>query len=398
MRQGYLNVSVFGKLHIEYGGETIQLPLDIHSITVQFLLILWDRGKKGISRSLILDSLYGDNEVSDPANSMRVNLFRLRKMIKKLPLPDHEYILSDHGIYWWDDSDIGLRTDVGRFEDWICQSGQAEEAGDRNELLRKACDLYDGEFLPPLAAEQWAAVRAMGCKHMYTAAVSELYKSYMEDRQYDQAALIAGRAFKIYPYEEFAVMKIDAFIAQGYFQKALDVLDGLSKLLFKDLGIMPSEEMMKRYEAVSRHVEVSTTAMKNMKQQIEESVIDGAYYCPFPSFVDCYRILRRLSMRDAQPVLLVNCIMTDAQGRKLSYGKKVLENAPILMKAIEKSLRAGDVYTRSNDNLFFILLSGVTVENSYIVTNRISREFCKSGDIRGIKLDFNIMLSELKKC
>lgn len=390
MKQGCLNVCMLGRLYIEYDGHPVQLPLDIHSITVQLLVLLWDAGEKGVSRDIILRCLYGEYEIRDPANSMRVNIFRLRKMLGKLPFPPHEYIVAEHGIYRWDGGDIGLETDVSCFKKNLKEAENASEAEEKKRHLEAACELYKGEFLPAFAAEHWAAVKNVDFQEMYIGAIGGLYDIYMKENEYEKAVTLADRAMKIYAYEPFAVMKIDALMIQGYFQKALDTLDAISRLLFTDLGVMPSDEMLKRYEAISSRIGNSYSSISKIKTCLNEEIVSGAYYCSFPSFVDCYRILSRLSIRNEQPVFLINCVMTDKQGRHLGHGTKRLNSAAAVMKAIESTLRAGDVYTKSNDNQFLILLSGLTVEDCSVVMDWISSCFHKIEGTRGVQLDFHI--------
>lgn len=84
------------------------------------------------------------------------------------------------------------------------------------------------------------------------------------------------------------------------------------------------------------------------------------------------------------------CSITDNQGKRLERGDKGLDNTSVLMKSIESTLRVGDIYTKSGDNQFLILLSGLTLEDCSRVTDRIHRSFQKSGKIWGIRLDFRI--------
>lgn len=394
MKHKTFKVWMFGGVHIEYGGKRVQLPVDIHSVTAQLLLILWCAGDKGANRELLLNWLYGESEISDPANSMRVNIYRLRKMIKRLPLPGYEYIVVDRGLYRWDSGAVPLETDVNMFINDIQSANAITEGAEKYALLENACNLYKGDFIPALAAEQWAAIKTVEYQKMYSEAVMELFHHYMEIQEYDQAVFLADRALKIYPYEAFATMKIDAFIAQGNFNKALDTLDEISRILFADFGVMPSAEILKRYESISSRVSNSYSAIKDIKEQFGENKAAGAYYCSFPSFVDCYRVLNRLSTRNGQSLFLVNCSMSDNQGNRLERGTKVVENASFLMEAIERSLRMGDVYTRSNDNQFLILLSNLTQEDCNAVTDRISQNFLKTEKVRGIKVDFIITLAE----
>lgn len=119
--------------------------------------------------------------------------------------------------------------------------------------------------------------------------------------------------------------------------------------------------LVPRYEQVSSHINSAYTAIKEIQEQFNEEAVGGAYYCRFPSFIDCYRILKRLSARNGQAVFLVCCSITDNQGKRLERGDKGLDNTSVLMKSIESTLRVGDIYTKSGDNQFLILLSGAPI-------------------------------------
>lgn len=387
MKQELLYVTMFGEFSIEYNGKYIKLPIDIHSITAQMLIQLWDAGDKGISRKMLIDRIYGDNEIDDPANSMRVNIYRLRKIIKKLGLPQWEYIQSKHGIYLWAEGPVRLKTDVMMFTDYLYQSKTTTNKKKQNAGLEQACMLYMGEFLPALASEHWAAIRAVGLKKMYIDAVSRLYKNHMEEHEYDKAVIVADRALKLYFYDSIAVMKIDALLALGYAQQALNVLKEISRTLFRDYGVVPSNELMLRYEAISSRIGSSWEAIKNIRAEIKDEHAPGPYYCSFPSFVDCYKILNRLSKKNGHS-FSITCVLLRL------VGKKEDEYNYYLIKAVESELKSCDIYTQSNDTQFYILLSNMTPENCYLVIERINKHFQKLAKTKEVKLDFNIILEE----
>lgn len=391
MEQKHLAIRMFGDLSVEYDGKTLHLPYDIHSISVRLLVLLWNAGAKGVSRDLLLEWLYGENDVKNPSNSMRVNIYRARKMIESLGLPGHSYIVVEHGTYRWDAGEAGLISDVELFGEYIRRSHKSGSSEEKISLLRQAHDLYKGEFLPALATEHWAIAKRLECQRQYIETVSELCCLYKEKQEYGQLVFTADRALGMYTYEPLAVMKIDALLAQGYFHKAMDALDDISRMMFEELGVMPSDELIRRYESISSRVSNAYWDVREIKSRLEEPTAGGAYYCPFPSFVDCYRILKRISRRNGEPICLVNCVMTDMQGNPLERGSKGTGYAVQLMQAIEGTLRSGDVYTRSSGNRFLIMLSGLTLENSSRVMERIDKRFHESGAARGIKLDFGLI-------
>ena len=69
-------------------------------------------------------------------------------------LPPREYIRTDGGIYRWDSGELPVYIDARDFENTAKEALRTHDEA----LLKRACGLYQGEFLAQLAGEngyQW---------------------------------------------------------------------------------------------------------------------------------------------------------------------------------------------------------------------------------------------------
>lgn len=142
--------------------------------------------------------------------------------------------------------------------------------------------------------------------------------------------------------------------------------------MLDEFGVKPSErlnECMRQLETVLPSSKASLEQLQEVLK--EEDVSRGAYYCPFPSFIDTYRTVSRMLERSGQSAYLMMCWITDKQGHRIEQRSQVAQVMPQVGEAIHSALRRGDIYTRAEDDRFLILLMGINRENCSIVIQRI---------------------------
>ena len=90
---------------------------------------------------------------------------------------------------------------------------------------------------------------------------------------------------------------------------------------------------------------------------------NGAYFCSYPGFVDCYHIVCRMSERSGQPAFLMLCTLVDSEDVPLTEEARLGNYMDKLKSAIRSALRRGDSFTRYGNNQFLVLLVGIKQEN-----------------------------------
>ena len=116
METGILKVKMLGTFTMEYEGRPVSFERNTLTKTNRLLQILFYAGEKGITREQLLLRLFGRDEVSDPSNSLRATVFRVRKLLAAAGIPElDEYIQMKGGIYKWT-SRIPVELDVAVLE------------------------------------------------------------------------------------------------------------------------------------------------------------------------------------------------------------------------------------------------------------------------------------------
>jgi len=384
-----VQVKMLGRFTAIYRDQALNLDFGSTTKMMQLLalLLLYPHG---ISREKLLYNLYGNSELANSKNNLRVTVSRLRKALAESGLTGEAAISVKGGCYCLESS-ISFENDVALFEN--CVAG-AEEASDPEmgyQLREKACGIYAGEFLPDFSMEEWVMVEQVQLKKAYIACLQEFLEECRQRREYDRMFQFALAASKMYPYDEWQAYQIDALIALNRYDDAMELYDKTVSLYFDDLGIPPSENMLRRLRAMSDSIHYEVTSVSDILAGLNEhEVKQGAYYCNFPSFIDNFRMLQRLSERDGRSCFLVICTLVGKDKKPLDDQKLLHLSGSELKRAFERSLRRGDIYTKYSTSQYLLLLVGLKQEDTSIVTNRIDRNMAKLMDGKKISIRYRL--------
>lgn len=372
-----LSARMFGQEEIRYGDTPILSGKNKITKSLELLLLLLYSGEAGIARNRLMESLYGIEEVADTGNSLRVTVHRLRKLLKDAGLPEGEYIQVREGVYRWD-SFLPCSVDVWEFQRLMDQAEEEPEEEKKAELLRRVCDMYRGEFLPKLSGQEWVLIAEASYKKEYAKALEWLIGWLKKRREYDEILKLADMACRIYPFEEWQCVKIEAYIAQNRYKEALEEYENATRLFSEELGVAPSERMMELFGEMSRHISSRPNVVREIQEGLrEDRENSGAFYCSAPSFRDMYRMVQRSMERTGKSVYLLVCSITDNKGRAMENGEKLDEMSKELYQAIEGSLRRGDAFTKYSASQYLVMLLGINKENCQIVIDRITTAFAR---------------------
>lgn len=294
-----LTVFMMGSIMLEYNRKPLQIPGGPSGKVLQLVLILLYSGEEGVHREELLDMLYGNGECSNPSGSLRAAVFRLRKLLEGSELPPREYIRTDGGIYRWDSGELPVYIDARDFENTAKEALRTHDEA----LLKRACGLYQGEFLAQLAGEKWVSVVGVRYQELYFSCLRAASSLMKKNREYNGLLEICNYACELYPYEECQIMKIDCLIAMKRFKEAMQVYDAAVSQYFEEQGLPPSEKMLERFRIMSGQIRYTSDTLKDIRDSLHERErINGPYYCAYPAFIDCYRLLARMAERVDFPV------------------------------------------------------------------------------------------------
>lgn len=390
MEKNVLKVRMLGTFSLEYKGKELVLDRNKASKTTQlFQLLMFHTEDGGISKAAMIDALYGRVEVENKNGSLNNTIFRLRKQLKDIGLPDSKYINIQSGMCCWD-GNIEVQVDVNEFRKLIEKEKKEKREEDKLHLWMQAWKIYKGEFLPDMIGEQWVAVENVRCRDEYFRVTEELCRWLKGHERYEDLHKVAHRAAEIYPFDEWQVWEIDSLIGMSRYKEGLEVYQNTEKLLFDEMGVAPSERLLKRFKLMGERTSQAAGAIEDIKYRLKEKEAEpGAYYCAFPSFVDIYHVFSRMMERTGISVFIMLCTL-DFGGREVTEEEEK-NMSELLRQSIQHSARKGDFYTRYNRCQYLVMLTGISQENCSIVSNRIDKDFQnRTGNKKNVQIDYYV--------
>ena len=140
-----LIAKMFGNFSLQMN-EVIISDTDTRSKKVWILLayLLYKRDRI-VSRRELIQLLWGNTEISNPENTLKITFYRLRTLLNQLwPSAGHELILFQEGGYRWN-PEVPLSIDIEHFDTLYRQKESDENK--RLSLLSEILEIYEGDCL-----------------------------------------------------------------------------------------------------------------------------------------------------------------------------------------------------------------------------------------------------------
>jgi len=364
-----LYIHTLGEFDIKADGQSIfKQSSRTYKLFKLFEYFLTFRNKKLLPEAII-DNLLSDSESDDPKNTLRTQMFRLRKVLKSF-LPENESeskyfsINFTNGYYCLE---IGENTliDVDEFEKIIKQADMEQEYNIEiaAELYLNALKLYKGMYLSDNAYEVWLVPTRNFYHRLYLKTLFKLIEIYKESNELEQIISLCEEALLIEPYEEsIHINLMEAMLKQGQQKSALNHFDYAVNLLEKEMDSKPSTSFMEmqgkiqNYNAKKEVIEIG-----NVSMDLEDGNMYGAMQCSIESFKFLFNIQKRKSLRSDESDYI--CIINTNQNKNKSTKE--------LSDLFRNSLRKGDVFTFWNQNQVLLMLHDVQGDGIKKIENRI---------------------------
>ena len=374
-----------GSVEISCGNTPIVLERNnTTKVNQLFQMLLYYQN--GIARDQVIYNLFHNEDIADESNSLRAIVFRLRKALLSLDIPDEDYVYIKRGTYRINPN-AKIECDAVLFEELAKKALAAEEAKEQQKLLEEALDLYNGDFLPTLSGYEWVVTTQVRLKKLYDRCLKQLLEMYKLQKDYKAMYELSHKANKLYPYDGWQNFEMEALIEEGNTKDALKLYEDTETLMFEELGVSVSTSMTEQLDKLGEQVKNNTDMISEVKRNLDTSKedIEGAFYCTYPVFVESYRYIKRVIRRSGQAAWLMLCTITDGKGFALNESDRLDTLADELSEAIRTSARGGDMYARYSNNQFVVLLLDITQEDCVLVQTRINENLSKESRKRYIK-------------
>lgn len=393
MENNLLKVNFLGEFSLFYNDKAI-LESYSKNNKVVFLLqyLVYHRGKS-FSKESLMDLIYEEEETENPANALKIIVYRLRKLLSAIGLPEADYIENSDGKYRWN-TKIPCETDTAIFDEaykTACMPSTSKEIS--LEYYLKTISAYKGDFLGHNSSEKWVMPIRVYYQGTYINAFKKSFEILKENQDYGLMYNIANQGTTIYPYdEEILYIKIFALHALGKTKEAIHEYTLAVDLILDEFGVAPSIELVKLFSEISAATQSLTESVNDVKKHLNDIENDeGAYYCNFQNFSDTYRFLTRGLERSGLSAFLMLCSIKDKQGKLLEDDELLKEASRQLKNATKDALRKGDLYTRYSASQYLYLLVGINQENCRLVFERVENNFRKSIKNKPITINYKVV-------
>lgn len=270
-----------------------------------------------------------------------------------------------------------VESDVWEFELLAERLKKEKDEQRRIKLCRQACALYQGEFLPKLSNETWVINKSQYYRKCYANILRYLLGRLKEAREYRQIEELSAYAASIHPFEEWEIWQIESLVSRGRQREAMLLYQKTEERLH-DLGEMPSEGWLKNFQAMGNKLRMPVGGMEDVVQYLTgDEMPQGAYYCNILSFLDYFRILRRIRGRRNVQFCGLICTIVKA-GRHAGESQKGCEKqGEKLEETFRMLLRIGDVYTKYDGSQYLLLCVGLERGEVARIAARIDIDFQK---------------------
>ena len=383
-----LKIQMLGGFSLRLGKRELQ-DTDTRSKKVWVLLAyLIIHREQTVTQRTLIDLLWGDEtDPINPENALRITMHRTRTLLEQLsPELGRGMILRRRGGYQWNG---GGEVDSERFEALCCQ--KAEDPDLRLRNLMEAISLYRGDYLPRQSGEVWVVSTAAYLHNLFVSAAQEAVELLIQQGRSHEAAGVCRRCLALEPcHEGFCRELMQLLAAAGDRRGAAEVYDRLSKRLFDDFGISPSEETRAVYRAAAYSPEDRVLSIDDVMGNLRESdAPSGALQCDFDYFrILCHALSRTMERSGgAAHVVLLDVISTAEREMPRQTIDRVMGQ---LSQQIRLSLRWGDVFCQCSVSQFTVLLSRANFENCQMICDRILRNFRRAYPYVPIRIAYQI--------
>lgn len=345
---------------------------------LQYLIV--NHGRDVTAEELI-DVFWEDRHSADPANALRNMLFKIRGLLKNMFPEQNDLLQTRQGCYVWN-PDIRLELDTESFER-MCLEARRSHKEKTMEILRQAAASYKGDFLSGNDNE-WARPQRQYYRTLYLDACKALLPLLEEKEEWIEIVSICSQAYQIdFCIEEFTAYQMQAFIAMGQPEQAIEKYETFRRRMLKEFGMPPTERIEQIYTlALGLRKENRGDEKEIFKLVCEGNIGRRAFLCSFGMFRSIVALERRHLARSGQTSTLVI----------VSLGRAATPNTETrrLERILMEGLRTGDPVARLEAGSYILMLTGADTDSAQMVMSRLDCAFHKTYRHSNAKLSFQI--------
>ena len=339
---------------------------------IQYLIL---QRHRFVSHNELIDVLCSDEDIRNPANTLRTMIYRARALLAKggFDTPE-EMILSKSGGYNWNNK-VHYIVDVEELEAAYEEANNCTEKSAQLDALLKVTEIYRGDFLPESAGERWVLPYGRKYRSLYISCVHKALKLLIESGRLSEAEELCSRALRIDPFDEKILeYRLRSLIALGKNTEAYDEYRSMETMFYEIMGVRFSEDLRKLHNQIIRPAVNEELSLEEMLEDWLKGVdFPGAFYCDLSVFRAVYQIESRNAYRLSNAYKSAKSTFIVRIDTKQEVGERRVGVMKQLGMVIPASLRRGDLFTRASPNQYLLMFKNLSYENCKMLVDRILR-------------------------
>lgn len=384
-------VTMLGGFRIRVDGNVLTDEINRSQKLWNVLCYLIAHRERTVPQSEFIELFWPEENSANPTNALKTLLYRVRSLLEPLFGEGLEPILSQRGAYAWNPA-IACEMDVDRFE-LLCRRAQdtALPAQKRMALYEEAAEMYRGDYLPKLANQMRVVPISAHYHALYLEAVKEYADLLEHAEKFEAMAELCTRASQLDPLDEsLHTLIVRALLRQGKDSAALSHYEKATDLLYRNLGVRPSEELRALYREIMDVEERLETNLEVIQANLREAAQrPGAFVCEYGFFKEAYRLEARRSARSGACVhiALITVSLPDGGVPPLGVLNTTMDQ---LLEVLVHNLRRGDVVSKYSGAQYVVMLPAANFEDSTMVVERIVNAFYRQHRRNFLKITYRI--------
>lgn len=388
-----IKVQFFGKNNIVYNDELL-VGEKVHKESQfnRLLLALLYAWPNGVNKDELESFVIGEKEMSEEHTALRIIIYKAKKKLVKLGLPDINLIYQEKGVVYWC-KEIPVVSDCRLMEEHYAEAEASKDENSKEDIEKSmllymdAAYLYKGEFLEMYGAEVQVAHLAKKYRKMFVSCINNASKMMEKLKDWDNLEILGRFAVSAQPLCNWEILVMEALVQKHMYEDATTYYADVVDFYLKECGIYPSDRLVAIMDEMEDSVQCSIGNLDTIQENLveKEEVLRGGYYCSFPVFKGVYQMAMRQMERTGQNAYLMLCSLVDKKKRPITDEERLELLSEDMIETIMKSIRRGDMFTRYGKGQYLVFLTNTSLENCEIVKKRVDKAFGEKGHVESIK-------------
>lgn len=389
-------VKTFGGLEITNDNVTVNIVELFGKQLVNLLQVLLFHSEKPVQKDELIDILWPESK--NPSSALKFSIFRLRSELNEIDFfKDKEVIVTTRKGYILNPN-LDWNIDFVELQKAYNQINEGAELLDEKEfkIARKIFRLYQGRFYASPSQLHWILQKQEVFRQMYVKTMMRTSCYLYTQKRYDEMMLMNYQAVLIEPFNaglHYYYMK--GLVATRNYREALKYYDELNDIFLSELGTGLSKRFKQLYDIIiadhakeeNKDMETIIRELSNRDQQ------NQGFFCSYEIFKYFYELLLKMSVRNEQNYYLIMLQFSDGT---LDY-EKVGVDFDRVKRLVSSCLRSNDLFTRTSETQFLLLVDCQTEENAHLIIQRISNKFYSIFRKKNYRMNYSVHKAELDR-